>query len=181
MASTRGNPTNGKTHFSDDPFDERYDVDKFYRRLAAEQNLPLAIVAGSVAALAGALLWALVALTTGRQFGAIAILVGAFVGQAVRYFGKGVTLAFPVAGAVLAVLGCAFGKLLCASAVYSFRHNTEVVTVFLNLLSRPQAALQTLFLITRPLDGVFYILAICAGAILSFRRAVFNRDWPPGK
>ncbi|HTS16299.1 MAG TPA: hypothetical protein VMP11_01880 [Verrucomicrobiae bacterium] len=176
MAPGSGNRTNREHTLSDDPFDERYDVEKFYRRMAAEQNLPLAIIAGSIAALAGSTLWALVSLTTGWRFGIIAIFVGTLVGWAVRYFGKGVTLAFPVAGAVLAVLGCALGELLSACAAYSFMHETEAVTVFLHLLSRPQAALRTLFLIAGPLDGLFYIVAVCAAAKLSFRPVVFNED-----
>ncbi|HVM59364.1 MAG TPA: hypothetical protein VMV72_00720 [Verrucomicrobiae bacterium] len=169
--------TDRGSHLHQNPFDgDRYDVDQFYRRMAAEQNLPLGIIGGLVGALLGAAVWAGLAIVTGFNFGAIAILIGFLVGHGVRFFGRGVTLGFPVAGAVLAVLGLVVGRLLTLSAVYSLRHGVNVSTAFLDLVSRPDATLRTLLRVTGPLDGLFYIVAICTAAKLSFRPALFNQD-----
>lgn len=153
---------------------DRYNVDEFYRRKAADQNLPLGIIAGLVAAMVGAVLWALIASTLGVESSVVALVIGFLVGQAVRFFGRGVTISFPVAGALLAVAGCVLGKLLSASAIYAFKHNMEATEVFLNVLSQPDVALRVLMAMTGPLDALFYILAICEAAKLSFRPVVFN-------
>ncbi len=161
---------------SSDPFDGEYDVDKFYRRMQAEQNLPFGIIAGTVAALLGAAFWALIAMGLRIQSGWVAMVIGILVGNAVRFFGKGVTLSFPIAAAALAVLGCVLGKLLSAAAFYAFENQREVGGVFLDLLSEPQATFAALKYMTTPLDGLFYVVAILVAAILAFRRAVFNQD-----
>jgi hypothetical protein len=160
-----------------DPLDyDRYNVDDFYRRMEAEQNLSLGIMGGLVAAVNGAVLWALVAAILHIESAAIALVIGFLVGQGVRIFGKGVTISFPIAGALLAILGCVLGKVLSACALYASKENVEVTSVFLNLLTRPFAALRVLKLMTGPLDALFYILAICEATKLSFRHAVFNQS-----
>jgi len=81
-------------------------------KLLREQNLPLGILAGAVAALLGALLWMGITVATGMEFGLVAIAIGAGVGYAVRYAGKGVTKVFGVVGAIFTLLSCVGGEVL---------------------------------------------------------------------
>jgi len=64
------------------------------QRLKSEQNLVLAALAGGVAALLGACIWAAVTVTTNYQIGWMAVGVGFLVGYAVRSFGKGIDKSF---------------------------------------------------------------------------------------
>jgi hypothetical protein len=79
-------------------------------KLLREQNLPMGILAGAGAALAGAVIWMGITVATQMQFGLVAIAVGAGVGYAVRYAGKGVTKTFGVVGAVCTLLSCIAGE-----------------------------------------------------------------------
>ena len=80
------------------------------QRLETEQNLPLGVVAGFIAAILGAGVWAAITVATNYQIGFMAIAIGLLVGYAVRTFGKGITSAFGVAGAILSLLGGAIPK-----------------------------------------------------------------------
>jgi len=74
-------------------------------------SLGRALLAGAGAAVAGAVVWALIAYLTNRQFSLIAVLVGLAVGYEVHRFRPGdVTAA--AGGAGLALLGCALGTFL---------------------------------------------------------------------
>jgi hypothetical protein len=75
-------------------------------------NLPLGILAGSAAALVGALIWMGVTVMTGIQIGYVALGIGALVGFAVRWAGKGSTPVFGVVGAVATLIGCIVGQAL---------------------------------------------------------------------
>ncbi|HOJ78109.1 MAG TPA: hypothetical protein PLZ08_05400 [Bacillota bacterium] len=69
-----------------------------------EGNLQLGIIAGSIAAIISAILWATITLITHYQFGIMAIGVGFLVGKSISHFGKGDSRAFQISGAVLALL-----------------------------------------------------------------------------
>jgi hypothetical protein len=70
-----------------------------------------AVLAGFAAAVAGAFLWGLIVYSIKHQFSIAAILMGVLVGMAIGAF-RPRTMAAPVAGAILAVFGCAFGDFL---------------------------------------------------------------------
>jgi len=80
-----------------------------YQQLRSEQNLPIALLAGTVAAIVSAIAWAAVTVTTEFQIGYMAIAVGFIVGYAVR-LGKGIDKIFGISGTILALLGCALGN-----------------------------------------------------------------------
>jgi hypothetical protein len=75
-------------------------------------NLPLGILAGVVAAIVGALIWMGVTVATGMHIGYVALGIGALVGVAVRWAGKGSTPVFGVVGAVMTLVGCILGQAL---------------------------------------------------------------------
>jgi hypothetical protein len=73
----------------------------------------VAVLAGIGAAVAGAVAWGLVAYVIKYQFSLLAVVLGYGVGAAVfRAGGRNRNTGLAVAGAVLAVFGCALGSLL---------------------------------------------------------------------
>jgi len=73
----------------------------------------MAVLAGIGVAIAGAVVWGLVAYVSKHQFSLLAIVLGYGVGAAVfRAGGRNRNTGLAVAGAVLAVFGCALGSLL---------------------------------------------------------------------
>lgn len=142
-------------------------------RFRAEQNLGAGLVAGVIAAAAGAGLWAAITVMTGYQIGWMAIGVGFLVGWAVRQFGRGVDVGFAVAGAVLALLGCVAGNLLAGCGLVA--QETEVP--FLEVLGSldPTMAVELMTALFSPMDLLFYGFAIYEGFQLS-RRQVTVED-----
>ena len=138
------------------------------QRLEAEQNLLAGVAAGATASLAGAGAWAAITVATGYQIGFMAIGVGFLVGFAVRAAGKGTTSIFGIAGAALALVGCALGNLLAVTAIVA---NNEGLAFFeaLSLLT-PQVARDLMVAFASPMDVLFYGFAIYEGYRLSFRQ-----------
>ena len=77
----------------------------------ARGSVGLAVVCGLGAAIAGAVVWGLIAYVTKHQFSIVAVLIGLAVGSAVARFRPSDPIA-AVASAVLAVFGCALGSFL---------------------------------------------------------------------
>jgi hypothetical protein len=74
-------------------------IEVAFQKFEAEQNMVGGFLAGAVAALVGAGVWALVTVLTGYQIGFMAIGVGFLVGLAVQFAGKGINKIFGVMGA----------------------------------------------------------------------------------
>jgi hypothetical protein len=138
------------------------------QRLASEQKLGAGIAAGAGAALLGAALWAAITVASGYQIGFMAIGIGFLVGWAVRSVGKGVDKTFGLAGAVLALLGCAIGNLLAAVGLVAKQEGIP----FFDLLSGldPNLAFELMKAFFSPMDLLFYGFAVYEGYRLSFRR-----------
>jgi len=142
--------------------------ERAHQQLRAEQNLPLGIVGGAVAALVGAGLWAAVTVATSFQIGWMAVGVGFMVGFAVRTMGKGIDKPFGIAGAVLALLGCGAGNLLAVCGMVSAQEGIP----FLEILGRLEAGIVVDLMAATfsPMDLLFYGIAVYEGYKLSFRR-----------
>jgi hypothetical protein len=74
-------------------------------------SLGLALVCGFGAAIAGAVVWGLIAYISKHQFSIVAVLMGLAVGSAVARFRSSDPLA-AIGSAVLAIFGCALGSFL---------------------------------------------------------------------
>ena len=72
----------------------------------------MALIAGVVVAIIGAIIWAAVTMATEYQIGYMALAVGAAVGLSIRFVGKGIDQVFGITGAILAILGCLLGNFL---------------------------------------------------------------------
>ena len=123
-------------------------------------NLGLAVAAGLVAALVGAVLWAMLVGATHLKIGYAAVGVGFLVGWAMRSAGKGHLPVFGYIGAVLALLGCVLGDLLTDCDLAASQMGVPVYEVIKHLTpSVAFAALQEGFGV---LDVLFYVLAAMA-------------------
>lgn len=137
------------------------------QRLLSEQNLPLAIVAGAIAAAGSAGLWATVTVMSGYKLGIAAIAVGMVVGLAVRRTGRGVTPTFAMVGGVLALLACGAGNLLAAAALVAQHGGVPLTTVLGRLDLSTSRRLLVAF--SDRMDVLFYGIAVYEGYRLALR------------
>jgi hypothetical protein len=137
-------------------------------KLRLEQNWVAGTLAGAVAGMAAAALWAFITFATGYQIGFMAVGVGFVVGYAIRVVGKGVDQYFGVIGAALALLGCVLGNVLAMSAIMASELNAPFFEVLGSLEWRTAGELLLAWF--SPIDLIFYAIAIYEGYRLSFRR-----------
>lgn len=140
--------------------------------LLAEENMPFGIAAGLVACVVGAVLWALISVSTGRQIGYMAIGMGFIVGYAMRIFGKGVRPIFGVVGALLALLGCVMGDFF---SIIGFVSQDTKLSLFASLSSIDYGqAFSYLLKNLASMTILFYGIALFEGYKLSFRLQIQN-------
>ena len=130
-------------------------------RLRSRQRLGLAIVAGMLAAIAGAVIWAAATISTGYQIGWLAIIVGVLVGMAVRIAGNGFDRVFGITAALLSLFGCALGNLLTV-AYFIARAEGIPYLKFLNDIDLDMAVQLTIANFN-PMDLLFYLFAVYFG------------------
>lgn len=152
----------------DGPQIDQMKYDMLMRRLQSEQNMSMAIFAGSGAALAGAVVWAVVTSLTGYQIGFMAIGIGFIVGYAVRSLGHGVDKQFGIVGAAMSLAGCLTGNLLVACIFVAEAEKVEL-TYVLSILDF-SLAVELLTVAFSPMDLLFYGFAIYYGYKLSIRQ-----------
>ena len=133
----------------------------FHEPVAPAANLPGALLAGLLAALAGAAAWALVTDITKYQIGWMAVGVGFLVGFAVRKFGRGTTPVFGAIGAVFALLGCLAGNLFAVVGMVAIENSVG----FFEVLSKiPLSAMPEIMIESfSPMDVLFYGIAVFEG------------------
>jgi hypothetical protein len=151
------------------------EMDLTLQKLREEQNFPLAVIAGILAAAVGAGIWAGVTVVTEYQIGFMAIGVGALIAFAIRAAGKGLTTKFQVLGALLSVLGCAAGNFL--TVCYFIGQNEGMSLIQVLTLINPASIPELMGSTFSIMDVLFYGIAIFEGYRLSLRRlpeAEFN-------
>lgn len=149
------------------PSADRPDEATIHLRLRAQQNYPIAALAGSAAAVLGGIVWAAVTVATNYQIGWMAIGVGFAVGFAVR-LGKGIDKAFGVLGAVLALVGCVLGNFFVIVGLASKQAEIGLLQTLgaLDYSKVPDLMASTF----SPMDLLFYAIAAYEGYKFSFRR-----------
>jgi len=140
---------------------------KTLEKLHLEQNLPMSLTASIVVGIIGALLWAIIAVTTDYQIGYIAIAIGAAVGFTMRYFGKGIDLIYGISGCIIAILSCFLGNFF---SIIGYIANNEtrgyIETIYLFDYSQLVPLMKNAF---RFIDILFYSFAAYEGYKFSFR------------
>jgi hypothetical protein len=126
-------------------------------------SLPGALLAGVVAAIAGAVLWALITVQSQMQIGFMAIGVGFLVGWAVRRFGRGYEPVYAVLGGAFALLGCLLGNLLSACASLAASQGKSVFDVLGPVLGDAGLVSRLMQATFAPMDLLFYAIAVYEG------------------
>ncbi len=148
------------------PRPEDYSTPVDREQLLAEQNLAKGIILGAVACIVGAVAWALVSVSTGYQIGYMAIGVGLLVGIAMRQ-GKGITPAFGIIGAALALVSCVLGDFFSIIGFIAKDYEMSFMDVLIEVNYEEvfSAMMENLASMT----VVFYGIAIYEGYKLSLR------------
>jgi hypothetical protein len=128
-----------------------------------QPNFFMGLIGGVIAMLFGAVAWGAITYLTDYQIGWMSIGVGFLIGVAMRIFGKGKTITFGIAGAVLALIGCLLGNLMFYSGVIAREEGMSFLNVFFLLLLNPAAAIEVFTLAFEFMDLLFYALAAYAG------------------
>src|SRR5688572_27807031 len=90
-------------------------------------NLLLGVIAGGLAMIIGALVWAAVSYFTNYQIGWLSIGVGFLVGIAIRTFGKGKSIAYGILGGLLSLIAVLLGNLLFYSGIIAAQEGMSFV------------------------------------------------------
>jgi hypothetical protein len=116
------------------------------------------IAVALVAALAGAIGWAIITATSGYRIGLVAVGIGFLVGFAIERFGGG-DPKLPVAGAVIALLGCLLGDLFADAHVIAKNSHLGIV----DEIRHPHDVWSAYTHAFRAFDAVFYAIAAYEG------------------
>jgi hypothetical protein len=105
----------------------------FLQKARDEQNLSLAIAAGSLTGLAGAAGWAFITARTSTHYSLIAIGIGFAVGWVIQKVGRGIDLSFGISAAVIALVSVGLGDLLANCAQFAEYYNRGFFEVLWDL------------------------------------------------
>jgi hypothetical protein len=139
-----------------------------FETFQSEQNLVMGTLAGVVASVVGAGLWAAVTVMTDYQIGFMAIGIGLLVGFAVRHTGKGIQQSFGIVAAVISLVGCMLGNVLTISYFVSLNEGMA----FMDVVGQLDLRIITDMLAAtfEAVDVVFYALAAYFGYKYAFRQ-----------
>lgn len=144
------------------------DRERVLLHLHATQRLIPAIVAGCVAMLVGAAVWAAIGVFTHSEIGWIAIGIGFVVGMAVRVAGRGFDVRYAVIGASLSLAGVVLGKFFAACGNFARSENIPFWDVLQHFPYQEfPAFMRQSFEI---MDLLFYGLAVWCGWIYARRK-----------
>ena len=147
-----------------------YDEDPeaiYYRQLEEQPEEPLvikpasiglAVLTAAIACIVCAALWALFTVLTGYQYGIIAIVLGAIIGFAVRFFAKGTAEIFGIIAAIFTIIACLLGDFL---GNLGFLAKEEGITIFQALAALDWSYFfKIMFLGFDFMSIVFYLIAV---------------------
>jgi hypothetical protein len=124
-----------------------------------EKKLLLGGLAGLAAAIVGAIVWAVLTVTTNYQIGWMAIGVGALVGFALRIGNGGKT--FGILGAFLALFGCILGNYFSLIAFASAKEHVGFFTMLNN--ADPAKVISAMWDDFVSVSILFYLIAVYEG------------------
>ncbi|MCL4269468.1 MAG: hypothetical protein KJZ72_07980 [Anaerolineales bacterium] len=90
-------------------------------------------LAGFLASIIGAIVYALYPFIFGMQLNLLAIGVGGLIGFAISLFGNGKSKLLGIIGAILALISCITGDVISIIAIYSFQNSVSFWRVIGNL------------------------------------------------
>ena len=139
--------------------------DKRENKLKLPSSLEYGFIGGLGVGLLGATIWAVITVVTKYQMGYMAIGIGLLVGATVKYLGQGDNIVFGIIGGAISLFSCLLGNLLSQVGFYSISEHLNFFEVLLSLnyAKIPEIIIHS----SKPLDLLFYVLAIYTGAKLS--------------
>jgi len=161
-------PPESQSHV--DPAQVQQFVAQFVAELRAKQNFSMALVGGLAVAVIAAAVWALITTATNYPIGWMAVGVGLLVGGAVRMLGRGIDRSFGYLGATMSILGCLLGSLLSACTIVAGQGGLSLVAVLAHVCAKPALVPAAMIAAFRPLDLLFYGIALYEGYRFSFRQ-----------
>jgi len=99
------------------------------RRLLQEQSIRDAVLAAVIVVIVFSFLWAVLSTLTDRIFPWMTLVLGVFVGLAVRRAGMGLDWRFPVLAAAFALLGALISNVVVAAAFTADALGTSTLTI----------------------------------------------------
>jgi len=153
-----------------DPGIDPIQLQMLREQMAANQNLSLAIIAGGLAAVVSAALWAGAVVITGYYLGLTAIAVGIIVGFTVRKAGQGIDLPFGIVGAAWALAGVLLGNVLAIGALVSQQEDVAIMNVMLALATDVELLKGVMVDSFSPKDLLFYGIAVYEGYKFSLNK-----------
>ena len=153
---------------ADEPVISDHQAQMAFETFQSEQNLMMGTLAGLVASLAGAGVWAAATIISGFQIGFMAIGIGVLVGFTVRQMGKGLDQSFGVVGGAMSLIGCALGNVLYIT--YYVADNQGMA--YMDILTQLNFGIMSEMLSAtfEPMDLLFYGLAVYFGYKYAFRQ-----------
>ncbi|WP_321515645.1 hypothetical protein [Marinifilum fragile] len=137
-------------------------------KLRMEQNLAMAIIAGSFVGIVGAILWGMITVATNYQIGYMALAIGAGVGFSMRYTGKGMDQVFGISGGIIAILSCVLGNFF---SIIGYVANAEGLTLMQTLVMFDYSLTLDVMMETfSVMDILFYGIAGYEGYKFAFRK-----------
>jgi hypothetical protein len=143
-------------------------IEQWIADLRTRQSLPLAAGGGLLAAVVGALMWAVITAATNVQVAWMAIGIALLVGGAVRVLGRGFDRSFGYLSAGLSLFGCILGNCLANCTFIAQDVGLSVTSVLAQI--SPGALPKLIVATFNPLDIFFYGLALYIGYCFSFQR-----------
>ena len=134
----------------------------------SEQNILVGSLAGLIAAVVGAAIWAGVTVATEYQIGWMAVGVGFLVGIAIRTAGKGIDQVFGVVGAVMSLIGCLLGNLFTVAYFISAQTGGSMMGVLGQM--DLDIMIELLTATFQVIDILFYGMALYFGYRYAFRQ-----------
>ena len=114
----------------------------------------LGLLAAIVAAVVGGIIWAVITVTSDYRIGVVAVGIGVLVGLAIDRFGGG-DRRLPIAGAVIALLGCLLGDLIADAHIIGKQAQIGTFAMF----GHPHLLWLYYKHAFRAFDAVFYAIA----------------------
>ena len=133
------------------------------------QHLPMAVLAGSIGAILGALAWLSITAFTTLQVGWMAIAIGTIIGGLVRVAGQGIDRGFGLIAAILTLAGSAVGTLLGGCWLLALQ-SEEVAFADLLFSLTPGLITQIYLGLLTPMNLSYYGVAVAAAYWLGIRR-----------
>ena len=141
-------------------------------------NIVMGTLAGLLASIIGAIIYALYPFIFGMQLSLLAIGVGGLVGFAIHLFGKGKNRILGIIGAFLALASCVAGDVISVVAIYSFQNKAPFFELLgsLNLFSVIDILAKTTDFIGIMFYGVAMVMAYVISTMPPLPNVYRNSD-----